>query len=254
MKKPMFLAAVAAFAIAASPAFAQTNLVQNGGFETKTTTSSNGNFELTSNNAYGSVANWTVGTTSTNGNNAPYNVLFNTSNATTAAGNASGQYNTGKEYLNTAPAGLSGNFLSLDGDSNFSGAVSQTIGNLVAGQLYTLSFDWAASSMASASGALTAGLAVTIGGQTFKTDQVSIPSGVQHASYTFNYTGTTTSNVLSFLASGTPNGAPPVALLDNVSLIAAVPEPATWAMMLVGFGMIGAAVRRRQRQPVMAAA
>jgi hypothetical protein len=29
-----------------------------------------------------------------------------------------------------------------------------------------------------------------------------------------------------------------------------VPEPATWAMMLVGFGMIGAAVRRRQRTAI----
>ncbi len=32
-------------------------------------------------------------------------------------------------------------------------------------------------------------------------------------------------------------------ILDNVS-ISAVPEPATWAMMIMGFGLIGAAVRR----------
>ena len=32
--------------------------------------------------------------------------------------------------------------------------------------------------------------------------------------------------------------------LDNVS-VAAVPEPATWAMLLVGFGLVGAARRRR---------
>jgi len=30
----------------------------------------------------------------------------------------------------------------------------------------------------------------------------------------------------------------------------AVPEPATWAMMLVGFGAVGAAVRRRRRRPM----
>jgi hypothetical protein len=34
---------------------------------------------------------------------------------------------------------------------------------------------------------------------------------------------------------------------DNVALTAAVPEPATWAMMLLGFGMIGAASRYRRR-------
>ena len=40
-------------------------------------------------------------------------------------------------------------------------------------------------------------------------------------------------------------------LLDNVRLsIAAVPEPATWAMMILGFGVIGAALRRR-RQPAV---
>ena len=31
---------------------------------------------------------------------------------------------------------------------------------------------------------------------------------------------------------------------------AAVPEPATWAMMLVGFGLVGAVMRRKQRQTV----
>jgi hypothetical protein len=34
------------------------------------------------------------------------------------------------------------------------------------------------------------------------------------------------------------------------SVPAAVPEPATWAMMLLGFGLVGAAMRRRQRQTV----
>lgn len=42
--------------------------------------------------------------------------------------------------------------------------------------------------------------------------------------------------------------------LDNITVTdigtAAVPEPATWAMMLVGLGMVGAAVRRRQKVAV----
>lgn len=36
---------------------------------------------------------------------------------------------------------------------------------------------------------------------------------------------------------------------DNVSLdVTAVPEPATWAMMIVGFGMTGASLRHRRRR------
>ncbi|MBB4155170.1 hypothetical protein GGQ80_003087, partial [Sphingomonas jinjuensis] len=35
---------------------------------------------------------------------------------------------------------------------------------------------------------------------------------------------------------------------------AAVPEPATWAMMLVGFAMVGAASRYRSRKTALAAA
>lgn len=38
---------------------------------------------------------------------------------------------------------------------------------------------------------------------------------------------------------------------DNVSLnTAAVPEPATWALMILGFGLVGASLRRRQQAGV----
>ena len=51
------------------------------------------------------------------------------------------------------------------------------------------------------------------------------------------------------LAPGTSNG-PPFSLLDNVSLTA-VPEPSTWAMLLLGFAGLGyAGYRGRARAPV----
>jgi hypothetical protein len=39
------------------------------------------------------------------------------------------------------------------------------------------------------------------------------------------------------------------AALDNISLTSAssVPEPASWALVLVGFGAAGAAIRSRRR-------
>ena len=41
--------------------------------------------------------------------------------------------------------------------------------------------------------------------------------------------------------------------VDTVSLNNAVPEPATWALMIAGFGMVGAAVRRHRATPTVAA-
>ena len=43
--------------------------------------------------------------------------------------------------------------------------------------------------------------------------------------------------------------------LDNFGVIAAVPEPATWGMMLLGFGAMGVSLRRRRRSlPTLAQA
>jgi hypothetical protein len=39
---------------------------------------------------------------------------------------------------------------------------------------------------------------------------------------------------------------------DDIALGVAVPEPATWAMMLVGFGVLGFALRRRRRAVAIA--
>lgn len=50
-----------------------------------------------------------------------------------------------------------------------------------------------------------------------------------------------------FLTKGTGTSVP----LNN-STIGAVPEPATWALMLTGFGMVGAGMRRRSRGVVAA--
>ena len=41
-------------------------------------------------------------------------------------------------------------------------------------------------------------------------------------------------------------------LYSTGSIPSAVPEPATWAMMIVGFGLAGAAMRRRREAPALA--
>lgn len=40
--------------------------------------------------------------------------------------------------------------------------------------------------------------------------------------------------------------------IDNIGVVSAVPEPGTWAMMLLGFGAIGFSMRRRQRTATLA--
>jgi len=42
--------------------------------------------------------------------------------------------------------------------------------------------------------------------------------------------------------------------VDNLGVVSAVPEPGTWAMMLLGFGAIGFSMRRRRQVHLMQAA
>jgi hypothetical protein len=50
-----------------------------------------------------------------------------------------------------------------------------------------------------------------------------------------------------FYSTGTNGAAPGNVLLGGLALTPSVPEPGTWAMMILGFGAVGAAVRRRRK-------
>jgi hypothetical protein len=64
---------------------------------------------------------------------------------------------------------------------------------------------------------------------------------------TLDFIATGSSETLSFLSTGVGTAAePPFSLLDGVS-IKGVPEPSTWAMMVLGFGLLGYASFRRRR-------
>jgi hypothetical protein len=61
----------------------------------------------------------------------------------------------------------------------------------------------------------------------------------------FNITGTNGDTFGGFRITLNPTGAG-VSALQNVRVSSAVPEPTTWAMMLVGFGAVGYSMRRRR--------
>lgn len=131
----------------------------------------------------------------------------------------------------TVPYGANGaDFRTLAGFLATSGSASNfaygsiytftTIGNL-GGQELSITHDDGVSLYAN--GIRLAGL--TAGPTSAVTENVRLPDGTK--TYTLVY--------------GRENGSP------SILNVAAVPEPATWAMMLVGFGMMGASMRYRRR-------
>jgi hypothetical protein len=193
-----------------------------------------------------------IGTRGTNNatgwSTSGYNIVFNnatTSLASVALWDAS---NGGANSWNgMAPGGV--NFVAMDGDYDTS-PINQTITGLTPGKSYTLSFEYAFSQQKGYTGATLQNISASFGGSTIFTSSpnYALPSSgfSGWSTETLNVTATNTSEVLSFLAYGNMPF-PPFALLTAVSLTGAVPEPASWAMMIVGLGAIGVAARRRRR-------
>ena len=232
IKHVLQLASALALAAVALPATAA-NLVVNGSFDADVT--------ATKINFQNNVTGWTGGG----------GLTFLAPPGTADDGSYLPVYGP---FPTTSPDG--GNFILADGDPNYAGAFSQTISGLTIGQQYALNFYQAAGQQAGFQGPTTERWSVTFGGENWLSSQFSLPEGGvgpwQAQSHTF--TATAVSQVLTFLASGTPGGAPPISFLDGVSLdaVPGVPEPATWAMMLIGFGFAGSALRRRATTVVAA--
>lgn len=132
---------------------------------------------------------------------------------------------------------------SIDLNGVGQGGLAQTF-NTVANQAYAVTFFLAGN---------------PDNGPTIKTIKVDT-NGANEQFFEFDTTGFNKSNMgwkqftYNFVGSGSPttlafnsqNAGSWGAALDNVS-VSAVPEPANWAMMLLGFGLIGGAMRRRVR-------
>lgn len=79
----------------------------------------------------------------------------------------------------------------------------------------------------------------------------AIAGNQSFGSYSLFFTAGNAGTLKFFTGTGSADNVGP--LLDKVALSidkAAVPEPAAWAMMLAGFGLVGAAMRRREKVAV----
>jgi hypothetical protein len=132
------------------------------------------------------------------------------------------------------------NFLELDSSAN--SWISQTI-DTVAGGKYDLSFYY---SPREKTAAATNGIDVLWNGNLLKhVEQDNFSSKTNWFKIELSMFAVGSLSNLSFKASGISDSIG--GSLDNVSLTAAVPEPATVASMLLGLGMMGFALRRRKQ-------
>jgi hypothetical protein len=268
LESTTFVSGVAALALSAllvttfAGAAQAQNLVTNGDFSQLLVQSSaefgtvNNSFTPTQ-----QITGWTT---------AGYNFVFLPNTVDTTG--ATGQYNAvgtppgltlwGPHSLKGPANGLAqtsptgGNFIAADGAYEVS-AITQTINGLTPGHAVAVSFAWAGAQQFGFNGPTTDNWTVSLGtvsasnlAQTTKTVSLPDEGFTGWMTQTFTFMPTSASEVLSFLATGTPSGQPPFALLANVSAVN-VPEPAAWTVLVTGLaGLIGVARRRRGLGPV----
>ena len=150
-------------------------------------------------------------------------------------------------WVNPGPSPDGGNYVAIDGSNAYATPLTQTVAGLIVGNYYTLTFYQASGQQNGFSGNTTEQWQVTLGSQIRTTPIMTTLShgSVGWSFQSLDFKADATSEVLSFLAVGTPSGVPPFVMLDGVGLNAATaPEPETWA--LVGLGLLAIPLIRKR--------
>lgn len=223
-------AALAAALAAATPVAATTNLIANGGFEAGAVPADGQPLLIGS--SRGTLSGWDV---------------------LGPATSAVALLNTNYTEIGTSRFNAFDGDTALDitggGNTGPDSGVRQRV-NTVDGQIYTLSF-WLGNADGSHNGNYNGPsqlrVAVGDGPMQLFTNADETLNSVNWRRVTLNFTAVGRFTDITFLNATPTTGAgrDAYAGLDNVSLSEAVPEPATWTMMIAGFGMAGALLRRR---------
>jgi choice-of-anchor C domain-containing protein len=215
--KYIVVAALAASALSSGSALAA-NLLVNGSFESGPNPGSFSTFNATST----AITGWTL----TNGSIDYIGSYWTASNGSRS--------------------------LDLVGCCATAGTIAQTF-NTVAGKTYKVTFDLWANPDGGAPYPRLAYANVGAGNLTFSSNGGGSNAAPNWLGNSFSFVAgagpTTTLSFSGDLASSTGSaGVAYGAALDNVSVT--VPEPASWALMIAGFGLVGAATRRRSKVQV----
>lgn len=165
--------------------------------------------------------------------------------------------------------GGAGKCVDLDGSTGNAGIMTSSSFAFDVGDIVTLSFQARGNDRGGPLDALTAGFnfaapgsgttfasggfgvggGLFAGGTSFSFTDAAVASEDPYALYTVGFTAATAGSLRVFInTSGGDNIGP---ILDDVTLDitgrgGVIPEPSTWAMMLLGFGGLGAMLRRRR--------
>jgi Carbohydrate binding domain/PEP-CTERM motif len=144
------------------------------------------------------------------------------------------------------------------GGATPSGVLSQTF-DTAAGATYQASFWFGAVALAGYTPSITADIFGNNGLTLLATNSYSIAgnNGTQYQFKQFTFVANGLHSTIRFTDASSVNSDPADGLLDTVSvtqIAGAVPEPSTWAMMLLGFAGVGFMAYRQKSKPALMAA